>query len=65
VAADSQANAAPIGRIDYNDGFYIETLIDSRLGEPMYRSCTPSGDICRYSSDLWQAELYLQHLRAG
>jgi hypothetical protein len=65
VAADSQANAAPIGRIDYDDGFYIETLIDSRLGEPMYRSCTPSGDICRYSSDLWQAELYLQHLRAG
>lgn len=65
MAVDSQANAAPIGRIDYDDGFYIETLIDSRLGEPMYRSCTPSGDICRYSSDLWQAELYLQHLRAG
>jgi hypothetical protein len=65
VAVDLQANAALIGRIDYDDGFYIETLIDSRLGEPMYRSCTPSGEICRYSSDLWQAELYLQHLRAG
>jgi hypothetical protein len=65
VAVDLQANAAPIGRIDYDDGFYIETLIDSRLGEPMYRSCTPSGEICRYSSDLWQAELYVQHLRAG
>jgi hypothetical protein len=65
VAVDLQANAAPIGRIDYDDGFYIETLIDCRLGEPMYRSCTPSGAMCRYSSDLWQAELYLQHLRAG
>ena len=65
MAIDSQANAAPIGRIDYDDGFYIETLIDSRLGEPMYRSCTPGGAICRYSSDLCQAELYLQHLRAG
>lgn len=65
MAVDLQANAAPIGRIDYDDGFYIETLIDSRLGEPMYRSCTPSGEICRYSSDLWQAELYVQHLRAG
>jgi hypothetical protein len=64
VVADSQANAAPIGRTEYDDGFYIETLTDQRTGEPMYRSCTPGGGICRYSSDLWQAELYVQHLRA-
>lgn len=62
--ADSQANAAPIGRIEYDDGFYIETLTDLRTGEPMYRSCCPGGAICRYSSDLWQAEIYVQHLRA-
>lgn len=61
--ANSQANAAPIGRTEYEDGFYIETLIDERTGEPYYRSCTHGGAICRYSSDLWQAELYLQHLR--
>ena len=65
MAVDSQANAAPIGRIDYDDGFYIETLIDSRLGEPMYRSCSPGGAICRYSSDLWQAQLYVERLRDG
>jgi hypothetical protein len=51
-----------ISRTD-RDGGYIETLEPER-GELYYRSCV--GGICRYSSDLWQAELYLdQMLRPG
>jgi hypothetical protein len=49
-----------ISRTD-RDGGYIETLMPVQ-GEIYYRSCV--GGICRYSSDLWQAELYLDHLLA-
>jgi hypothetical protein len=44
------------------DGGCIETLEPAGGGELYYRSCV--GGICRYSSDLWQAELYLDHLLA-
>lgn len=47
-----------IGRIDRGDG-YIETLMPRR-GEVYYRSCV-SG-ICRYSSDFFQAEIYLNQM---
>jgi len=43
------------------DGGSIETLMPVK-GEVYYRSCV--GGTCRYSSDLWQAELYLDHLLA-
>ena len=49
-----------IGRID-RDGGYIETLMPRR-GEVYYRSCV--GGICRYSSDFFQAEIYLNQLLA-
>ena len=49
-----------ISRMD-RDGGYIETL-DRPGMEIYYRSC--AGGYCRYSSDLWQAELYLNHLLA-
>ena len=44
-----------ISRTD-RDGGYIETL-QPEHGEIYYRSC--AAGICRYSSDLWQAEMYL------
>lgn len=47
--------AEVISRTD-RDGGYIETLQPVR-GEIFYRSCL--GGTCRYSSDLWQAEMYL------
>jgi len=47
-----------ISRTD-RDGGYIETLMPIR-GEVYYRSCV--GSTCRYSSDLWQAGLYLDQL---
>ena len=49
-----------ISRTD-RDGGYIEMLMPVH-GEVYYRSCV--GGTCRYSSDLWQAELYLDHLLA-
>jgi hypothetical protein len=44
------------------DGGWIETLEPGNGGELYYRSCARG--YCRYSSDLWQAELYLDHLLA-
>jgi hypothetical protein len=49
-----------IGRYE-RDGGYIETL-DRPGFEIYYRSCAHG--YCRYSSDMWQAELYLDHLLA-
>lgn len=49
-----------ISRIDRSGGT-IETL-QPPAGELYYRSCV--GSCCRYSSDLWQAELYLDQLLA-
>ena len=43
------------------DGGTIETMLPVK-GEVYYRSCV--GSTCRYSSDLWQAELYLNQLLA-
>lgn len=48
-----------ISRTD-RDGGWIDTLQPADGGELYYRSCAHG--YCRYSSDLWQAELYLNHL---
>jgi hypothetical protein len=48
-----------IGRYE-RDGGFIETL-DRPGFEIYYRSCA---GYCRYSSDLWQAEMYLDELLA-
>jgi hypothetical protein len=50
-----------LSRTDRGTG-YIETLEPAGGGELYYRSC--ANGCCRYSSDLWQAEIYLDHLLA-
>lgn len=55
------STATVIQRYD-RDGGWIETLQPEDGGELFYRSCAHG--YCRYSSDLWQAELYLDHLLA-
>jgi len=55
------SEAQVLSRID-RDGGWIETLEPENGGELYYRSCAHG--MCRYSSDLWQAELYLDHLLA-
>ena len=54
-------NPKVISRIE-RDGGWIETLEPEDGGELYYRSCAHG--MCRYSSDLWQADLYLDHLLA-
>jgi hypothetical protein len=50
-----------LGRTDRGGG-HIDTLEPAAGGELYYRSC--ANGYCRYSSDLWQAEIYLDHLLA-
>lgn len=47
-----------ISRTD-RDGGYIEVLMPVK-GEVYYRSCV--GGVCRYSSDFFQAEIYLNQM---
>ncbi len=68
VADDLQANAPASGEVeipedamDCGNGVYIETLFDERSGEPYYRTCSKGGALCRYSSDLWQAQIYAEY----
>lgn len=44
-------------------GVMVETLEPANGGELYYRTC--AAGICRYSSDLWQAMLYAEHLAAA
>lgn len=50
-----------MSRLD-RDGGWIDTLEPAGGGELYYRSCALG--LCRYSSDLWQAELHLNDLLA-
>lgn len=54
----------PEGAIDCGDGYYI-TQDYEPCGEPRYCSCSPGGAVCRYSNDLWQAQIYVEHLRGN
>lgn len=54
-------NPKVISRFELGDGT-IETLEPEDGGELYYRTCAYG--LCRYSSDLWQAEVYLHQLTA-
>ena len=54
----------PPDAIDCGDGFYI-LLGYEPCGEVRYMSCTPGGAICRYSNDLWQAQIYIEHFKGN
>lgn len=65
---DLQAGAHAFGQteipenaIDCGNGIYIETLFEEGSCEPYYRTCSRGGAMCRYSSDLWQAQIYAQY----
>lgn len=36
-------------------------VLETDGAEPLYRACGQNGAICRYTSDLWQAEIYVQY----
>ena len=54
----------PSGAIDCGGGFYIELGYEP-CGEVRYRSCSPNCAIARYSNDLWQAQLYIEHMKGN
>lgn len=54
----------PEGAIDCGEGFFI-VMDYEPCGEVRYRSCTPGGAICRYSNDLWQAQIYIEHFKGN
>lgn len=54
----------PDGAIDCGDGFYIE-IGNEQNGEVRYCSCSPNCAIGRYSNDLWQALIYIEHLKGN
>lgn len=54
----------PEGAIDCGSGYYI-TQDYEPCGELRYRSCSPGGAVCRYSNDLWQAQIYIGHLKGN
>jgi hypothetical protein len=50
-----------LDRMDRGPGRWIELLDHSFGEEPLYRACGQNGGICRYTNDLWQAEIYVQY----
>jgi hypothetical protein len=50
-----------LDRMDRGDGRWIELLDHSFGEEPLYRACGQNGALCRYTNDLWQAEIYVQY----
>jgi hypothetical protein len=50
-----------LDRMDRGDGRWIELLDHSFGEEPLYRACGHNGAMCRYTNDLWQAEIYVQY----
>ena len=47
-----------IERLDRGIDRWIDVL-ETDQGEPLYRACGQG--ICRYTNDLWQAEIYVQY----
>jgi hypothetical protein len=54
----------PAEALDCGDGFFIVQEYEP-CGEVRYRSCTPGGALCRYSNDLWQAQIYIEHFKGN
>jgi hypothetical protein len=48
-------------RMERGEGCWIDVLEVSWGEEPLYRACGQNGAICRYTNDLWQAEIYVQY----
>lgn len=56
--------ALPDGAIDCGDGYYILQDYEGN-GDVRYRSCPPGGKACRFTNDLWQAEIYMRQIKEG
>jgi hypothetical protein len=36
-------------------------VVEGDDGMPLYRACGQNGAVCRYTVDLWQAEIYVNY----
>jgi hypothetical protein len=61
VAGCTTMERKVLDRMDRGDGRWIELLDHSFGEEPVYRACGQNGALCRYTNDLWQAEIYVQY----
>lgn len=55
------SGSIPIDAMDHGDGYYITQSVEP-IGEPRYCSCGPNGQR-QFSNDLWQAEIYIRHMK--
>ena len=61
VASYTTMERKVLERMDRGEGRWIELLDHSFGEEPLYRACGQNGALCRYTNDLWQAEIYMQY----
>ena len=61
VASFTTMERKVLDRMDRGEGRWIELLDHSFGEEPLYRACGQNGAICRYTNDLWQAEIYVHY----
>jgi hypothetical protein len=61
VASFTTMERKVLDRMDRGPGRWIELLDHSFGEEPVYRACGQNGALCRYTNDLWQAEIYVQY----
>ena len=52
-----------LSKTEFDDGSVIESLEPPGGGELYYRTCYKG--MCRYSSDLWQAECYAHQMTSA
>ena len=62
-AAFTTMEPTVLSRTDFEGGSYIETLMPADGGEMYYRTCC--NGTCRYSADLFQAEIYLHQMTSA
>lgn len=48
-------------RMERGPGRWIEVLEPGNHEDCLYRVCGHNGALCRYTNDLWQAEIYVQY----
>jgi hypothetical protein len=49
-----------LDRLERGKTRWIEVM-EGDDGMPLYRACGNNGAVCRYTVDLWQAEIYVQY----
>jgi hypothetical protein len=49
-----------LDRLERGETSWIDVM-EGDDGMPLYRACGNNGKVCRYTVDLWQAEIYVKY----